>query len=152
MPHIHDDYLSAHRKENLKFRNATVFGDNSMIRQSLEAYATGKNSWRVHLLNTFLPFEDPKECNPDGIHSMARARWEAEGFVHSLTWLNEGEVTDVHVITPGQVFCFGMFCIVFFIVLFGELALSPCSAWVLVGSTKAKPSPAAASMDGHKIH
>jgi len=131
MPQLHDDLLSAHRKESLVFRNSTVFGDNTLISSTLEQYKSLPKRKSIMYMNTFLKFkevEEPtkKNCNPDGVHSMQRARWEAEGFVNAVTWLNEGEYFHERAVTTGQVYSFLMF-----FVSLGIVVLAEGSQWAM---------------------
>merc|ERR1719461_2010208 len=76
-------------------------------------------------MNTFLKFERPanrkqEDCSPDGVHSMERARWEAEGFVSTITWMNQGEYFQEKKITTGQLYSFLMFFLSLMIVVFAE--------------------------------
>jgi len=126
MPQMKDDALTGNRLAAPQFKNKTVFQDRSMIQKDIKLYSS-----YINHMDVFQPWTEPPEqgCAFDGIHSMLRARRDAEAFVSALNWLEseEGGVMDRHQLTVGQVYCFASFGILLTFVIIAELAhrLSP---------------------------
>jgi len=120
MPQLKNDALTGNRLAAPQFKNETVFQDKNMIQKDLKLY----NNFINHM-DVFRPWTQPpnQECKFDGMHSMLRARRDAEAFVSALSWLEmeDGGVMDRHKLTVGQVYCFASFGIILAFVLMAEL-------------------------------
>ena len=147
-PFLYDSQLTKHRADSKTFRNATVA---AMVARQLQALSaidgvyfyntfrgglhgrgasgSGSGSSSSSSSSGFLG----KTAAKDGVHDMARARLEAEGFVRSAHWLNRDEqLWGHHPVTPGQIMCFLAYLAVVCVFVLGELAL--CSFVVEVDS------------------
>jgi len=120
MPQLKDDALTGNRLKASQFKNESVFKDKMMIQKDMKLYSNFINH-----MDVYHPWTEPSEqgCTFDGMHSMLRARRDAEAFVSALTWLeSDGDgVMDRHKITVGQVFCFGTFGLIIAFVVTAEL-------------------------------
>ena len=117
---MHDEYLGK-RSDNPLFRNESVAKDMKIIKN--DCIGNINEFKHLYYYNVFQSVNINMDTGFDGVHSMERARAEANGFILVLKQLH----TDidawgfVNKFTVGQIMCFFVFALIIISVILGEI-------------------------------